>query len=163
MAGPTNTQFPVAAHVLMLLAVSGPRPVSSEEMAESILATPVYLRRVCGHLRQAGLVTSRPGPHGGWQLDREPADITLGDLWRAVHADTPLLALHGRADACPVGAGVGELFIGIQDRVAAAVEAELDRTTLRDAVAVSVRLDGWTPGGRPPRAQRHVARPAAVG
>jgi Rrf2 family protein len=132
---PTNTQFAVASHVLLLLVDAGGRPVSSEEMARSVQASPVYLRRVLGRLRAAALVSSRPGPHGGWQLTRAPAAITFGDVWRAVHGDEPVLGLHGPAEACPVGAEVGALMNGIQDRITRAIEAELDRTTLIAAAA----------------------------
>jgi Rrf2 family protein len=134
MTRPTNTQFAVAAHVLLLIVAAGERPVSSEEMARSVQASPVYLRRVLGRLRAAGLVTSRPGPHGGWQLTRAPAQVTYGDVWRAVHGDEPVLGLHGPAEACPVGAEVGTLMNGIQDRITRAIEDELDRTSLEDSV-----------------------------
>jgi len=135
MAGPTDTKFAVAAHVLLLLVARPDRAVSSDEMAESVLASPVYLRRVLGRLRDAGLVSSRPGPSGGWQLTRAPAAVTLGDVWRAVQRDEPVLGLHGPAEACPVGGRIGALMMGVQERVSGAIEDELDRTTLRDAAA----------------------------
>ena len=137
MTRPTNTQFAVASHVLLLIADADGRPVTSEEMSASVQASPVYLRRVLGRLRDAGLVLSRPGPRGGWLLTGSPAGVTFGDVWRAVHGDEPLLGLHGPAEACPVGAEVGALMTGIQDRITRAIEEELDQTTLLDA---AVRL-----------------------
>lgn len=139
MSRPTNTQFAVASHVLLLLVAAGDRAVSSDEMAHSVQASPVYLRRVLGRLRVAGLVSSRPGPHGGWQLTRTPGQISYGDVWRAVHGDEPVLGLHGPAEACPVGAEVGTLMAGIQDRITQAIEDELDRTTLEDSVLAHQR------------------------
>jgi Rrf2 family protein len=139
MTRPTNTQFAVASHVLLLIVAAHDRPVSSEEMARSVQASPVYLRRVLGRLRAGGLVTSRPGPHGGWQLTRAAAAITFGDVWRAVHGDEPVLGLHGPAEACPVGAEVGTLMTGIQERITQAIEDELDRTSLEDAVLAHQR------------------------
>src|SRR5690606_24680887 len=135
MSRPTNTQFAVAAHVLLLLADDPDRPRSSEDMAPSVQASPVYLRRVLGHLRRAGLVVSRPGAGGGWLLTRAPGEITLGDAWRAVQGDDPVLGRHGPAEACPVGREVGVLFAGLEDRVSRAIEDELDRTTLAQAAA----------------------------
>ena len=139
MTRPTNTQFAVAAHVLVLLVVADGRPVSSEEMARSVQASAVYLRRVLGRLRAGGLVSSRPGPTGGWQLTKASRDITLGDVWRAVHGDEPVLGLHGPAEACPVGAVIGGFMNGVQARLAQAIEDELDRTTLEDAVLAHQR------------------------
>ncbi len=139
MTRPTNTQFAVASHVLLLIVAADGRPVSSEEMARSVQASPVYLRRVLGRLRDAGVVTSRPGPHGGWQLARPAAEVSFGDVWRAVHGDEPVLGLHGPAEACPVGAEVGALMNGIQDRITQAIEDELDRTSLEDPVLAHQR------------------------
>lgn len=135
MSRPTNTQFAVASHVLLLLAAEPQRTVSSEEMAGSVLASPVYLRRVLGRLRQAGIVASRPGVGGGWQLERPATKITLGAAWRAVQGDDPVLGLHGPAEACPIGRSIGVQFTGIQDRVAHAIADELDHTTLAELVS----------------------------
>ena len=133
MGRPTNTQFAVAAHVLLLLERQPERPVSSEEMARSVQASPVYLRRVLGLLREAGLVSSRPGPAGGWALAHPAAEITLADVWRAVQREAPVLGMHRPAEACPVGGAIGAFFHGVQDRVSSAIEDELERTTLAAA------------------------------
>jgi Rrf2 family protein len=132
---PTNTQFAVGVHVLTLLASSGDEPMSSDEMATSVNANPVYLRRVLGQLREAGMVVSRPGVRGGWQLSRDPAGITLGDVWRTIHGTDPLLGLHGANPSCPVGREIQRTLTGIDREVAQAVESELDRTTVGDVLA----------------------------
>src|SRR5690606_27695475 len=78
MARSTNTRFAVAVHVLTYLAgVAGERPVSSDELAASANVNPVHVRRVLGPLRAAGMVRSRPGVNGGWELGHPAADITL--------------------------------------------------------------------------------------
>lgn len=130
MAHPTNTQFAVAVHVLTLLAGAPEQVLSSELLAGSVGANPVHVRRVLGALRRAGLVGSRPGAHGGWQLDRAADLVTLGDVWRAVQGDDPLLGLHGAAPQCSVGQRI-QLALGDVDRRAArAVEQELARSTV---------------------------------
>jgi len=131
---PTNTQFAVAVHVLTLLA-AGPQPrMSSEEMAGSVGANPVYLRRVLGRLRAAGLVASRPGSRGGWEICRPPAEITLGDAWRAIQGTEPVLGLHGPNPACAVGREIQRTLGELDRRAAQALEAELDRTTIAEVV-----------------------------
>ena len=146
---PTNTQFAVAVHVLTLLAGTPGAVLSSELMAGSVGANPVHLRRVLGALRRAGLVASRPGAHGGWQLERAAEAVTLGDVWRAVHGGDPLLGLHGAAPECTVGQRI-QLALGEVDRRAArAVEEELARTTIHDLA-------------RDTRAQELAAPPAAA-
>ncbi|MBO9533706.1 MAG: Rrf2 family transcriptional regulator [Solirubrobacteraceae bacterium] len=141
MAGPANTQFAVAVHVLTMLAGMRAAPVSSELMAGSTGSNPVYLRRVLGRLREAGLVGSRPGPRGGWHLEREPADITLGDAWRAVQEGAPVFNLHAVQPDCPVGSSIATTLTGIDERLTRSVEAELDAISLLDVFPGAAQFD----------------------
>ncbi|RMH38876.1 MAG: Rrf2 family transcriptional regulator [Deltaproteobacteria bacterium] len=43
-----------------------------------------YLEQIFQDLRRAGLVDSKRGPRGGYTLKRDPAEITLGDVVRAL-------------------------------------------------------------------------------
>ncbi len=132
MARATNTQFAVATHVLTLLAGSPEEVLSSELLAGSVGANPVHVRRVLGALRRAELVGSRPGARGGWRLERSAKDITLGDVWRAVQGDDPLLGLHGAAPGCTVGQRIQHALGDVDRRAAHAVEDELARTTVHE-------------------------------
>ena len=102
--------------------------------AGSVGSSPVYLRRVLGALRRAGLVESRPGVHGGWLLARAPERITLGDAWRAVQGDEPILAIHGPPPGCPVGDSVRERLAEVEARVASSIEGALDAQTVADTL-----------------------------
>lgn len=128
----TNTQFAVGVHTLTLLADRGPELLSSAEMAASADANPVYVRRVLGRLREAGIVSSRPGVGGGWGLLRDPADITLGAVWRAIQADDRLLGLHQVNPRCEVGQAIQRHLTAIDRRASAAVQSELDRITVAE-------------------------------
>ena len=118
--------------MLTLLADRGPELLSSAEMAASADANPVYVRRVLGRLREAGIVSSRPGVGGGWELVRDPAEITLGDVWRAIQADDRLLGLHEVNPRCEVGQAIQRDLAAIDRRVSAAVQSELDRITVAE-------------------------------
>lgn len=172
MAHPTNTRFAVAVHVLTLLAGAPGQLLSSELLAGSAGANPVHVRRVLGALRRSGLVTSRPGVHGGWQLDHPAELVSLGDVWRSVQGDDPLLGLHGAAPQCTVGQRIQRALGEVDRRAARAVEQELARTTVSDLArdtrarelqAGPVRA---APGRRPrdsglPRPAAHAAPAAA--
>jgi Rrf2 family protein len=43
-----------------------------------------YLEQIFQDLKKAGLVESKRGPRGGYTLKRDPADIRLGDVVRAL-------------------------------------------------------------------------------
>ena len=140
MSQSTNTRFAVGVHMLTLLADRGPEPLNSESMAASAAANPVYVRRVLGRLREAGIVSSRPGVGGGWVLLRDPAGITLGDVWRAIQADHRLLGLHQVNPRCAVGQAIQHNLGAVDRRVSAAVQSELDRITVAEMLpAPSIR------------------------
>ena len=132
----TNTQFALGVHMLTLLAGSAPQTLSSEEMAGSAHSNPVHVRRILGTLRTAGLVRSKPGAKGGWSLRRDPATITLADVWRVVHGpDQEVLGLREVNPDCPIGRSVQDLLTGIDRAAQRAIAHELERTTIAQLVA----------------------------
>jgi DNA-binding IscR family transcriptional regulator len=66
----------------------------SEVIADRIGAHPVVVRRLLGRLRSDGLVEGRSGPGGGWALARDPDEIGLGRVRRALGP----LAAEAKAD-----------------------------------------------------------------
>lgn len=143
MTGPTNTQFAVGVHALTLLAHSPDGPMSSEDIAGSARANPVYVRRVLGRLRDAGYVASRPGVKGGWQLQSDPTKLTLGDVWRVIAGpEPPLLGVHHANPNCDAGQDIQASLEEIERRAARAVAAELDAIAVADltpALAAQLR------------------------
>jgi Rrf2 family protein len=135
VAGPTNTQFALGVHLLTLLAGSAPATLSSDEMAGSASSNPVHVRRVLGGLREAGLVTSRPGVGGGWQLAADPQTTTLAAVWRVVHGDGNVLGLRSANPQCPIGRSIQASLAAIDRDAAQAVEDQLGTTTIAQLVA----------------------------
>lgn len=136
MANPTNVQFAVAVHVLTYLASMGDgRPISSDELATSVNASPVYVRRVLTPLRASGLVRSRPGSKGGWDLTCAAESITLAKVWDLIQDDVAVLGLHGPNPLCPIGAGVRRALLDIEGGVADAVHEQLAGHTIADLLA----------------------------
>jgi Rrf2 family protein len=132
---PTNTQFAVAVHVMTMLAALPREMRSSEVMASSVGSNPVHIRRILGRLREAGLVASRPGPNGGWQLLNPPEKTTLADVWRAMNGDDPILGVHEADPNCTEGQRIHQDLEAIDRRALAALEAELGNTTLAELAA----------------------------
>jgi Rrf2 family protein len=135
VSGPANTQFAIAVHVMTMLAGLPRELQSSEVMAASVGSNPVHIRRVLGRLREAGFVASRPGPHGGWQLLQAPEETTLADVWRVINGDAPVLGVHEADPNCVVGQRIQANLEDVDRRALAAVEAELETTTLADLAA----------------------------
>ena len=69
------------AHAVIELARHyGEGPVQSAEIAARQKIPVAYLDQLLCSLRRAGIVHSVRGPHGGHELARDPADLTLGDV-----------------------------------------------------------------------------------
>ena len=134
-----NTQFAVAVHVLTYLAGQQlGRPVSSEELSRSTRANPVYVRRVLGPLRDDGLVRSRPGAHGGWELATAAGKITLAQVWRLLQGSDPILGIHGPDPACAVGRSVDRALVMIDRAVGDAVDGQLEKFSVQDILTQNV-------------------------
>lgn len=72
------------------------KPCSADVLAERTRVPRRYLTRVLQDLAAVGLVRSRPGPGGGYELAREPGALTILDV---VNAVAPL----ERITSCPLG------------------------------------------------------------
>jgi Rrf2 family protein len=148
----SNSRFAVAIHVLALARVAMEEAegtaITSERMAESVRAHPVHVRRVLGALREAGLVTSQPGPGGGWKLTRSPEAISLRDIYRAVEHE-PLFGLPKGPDKdCAVAQCLPGVLTTCFQQAEAALEEQLAQVTIADVIgAVRAELDraGFSP------------------
>lgn len=61
-----------------------------------------YLEQIVAPLTRAGLVESGRGSQGGYRLSRPAADITAGDILRAVEGEiVPIPCLSRTAAECP--------------------------------------------------------------
>jgi Rrf2 family protein len=134
-----NSRFTVAVHLLSLLAAGSKKfpgvPITSEVAAESVNTNPVVVRRIMGNLRKAGLVTSQPGPNGGWFLEREPESVTLREVYRAVQDEQLFSMHHSKPNSqCMVGGYIQEALQGYFHEAEAAMEAKLDQKTIADVL-----------------------------
>lgn len=74
-----------ALHSCLNLAWAGPeRAVSAARLAAWHELPPAYLNKQLQALAREGIVTSTPGPRGGFRLARPLADISLMDVVTAV-------------------------------------------------------------------------------
>jgi Rrf2 family transcriptional regulator, cysteine metabolism repressor len=112
----------------------GAGPVSLAEVAEAEALPRAYLEQLVIGLREAGLVVSTRGAHGGYQLSRPPTEMGMGEVLRALEGPiAPMIcATEGPAvigePICERGAGctVSMLWVRVRD----AIVDTLDSTTL---------------------------------
>ena len=84
-----------ARAVLELAAYSVDGPARKVEELAAVSGTSAnFLVQILVELKSAGIVASIRGKQGGYRLAKEPADISLGSVWRAVDGvvlDSPAL------------------------------------------------------------------------
>jgi Rrf2 family transcriptional regulator, repressor of oqxAB len=76
--------FRVSVQILVMLAAKD-EACSSAHLAEGLDAHAVFLRRVLAQLARANLVAAREGRDGGYRLARPADEITLADVFCAIH------------------------------------------------------------------------------
>jgi Rrf2 family protein len=131
-----SSRVAVAVHILAYLAWKRDEPSTSEKIAGSVNTNPVVVRRIMGSLREAGLVQAQPGAGGGSMLVREPAQITLLDVYRAVEDGEDLFALHADpCQNCGIGSNIRDVLQGVFCRAHEALQGVLGEVTIADVFA----------------------------
>jgi Rrf2 family protein len=83
-------------------------PVSAEELGRIQEIPHGFLQAILADLRRSGVVVSQRGQSGGWRLNRDPEDISVADVIRAV--DGPLVSVYGlRPEAVSYTGSAAEL------------------------------------------------------
>jgi len=123
-----STALNLAIHSMAYLARSHPRgSVSAAAIAGDLHVSPSHLSKVLGALAGGGLIRSTRGARGGFVLERDPKQITLLDIVRAMSGPPPGgMCLLGQR-ICPPGACRLE---DLRDRVATTIEEELGSINL---------------------------------
>jgi Rrf2 family transcriptional regulator, cysteine metabolism repressor len=132
----TRTEYGI--RVLISLARShGLGPISLRGIAKSEKLPHAYLEQLVGDLRRAGLVSATRGAMGGYQLARQPREISLADALRALEG--PLLEMpcagSETLEACdrPEPCSVHDVY----QRIFESLSGTLGATTLADAAATA--------------------------
>lgn len=83
------------------LAVYGEeKPVSLQSIAGRQSISEGYLEQLMPKLKKAQLVKSIRGANGGYQLGKEAAEISVGDILRALEGDLQAVSCHATDGNC---------------------------------------------------------------
>jgi Rrf2 family cysteine metabolism transcriptional repressor len=114
----------------------GTGPASLADVAAEEDLPRAYLEQLVMSLRDAGLVVSTRGAHGGYELSRKPAEIKMSEILRALEGPiAPMICATDdphHANTCDRSARctVNVLWVRVRDAIAGA----LDAMTLADLV-----------------------------
>ena len=119
--------------------------VQIREIARKEVIPAKFLEGILLELKHAGIVRSRRGIDGGYELARLPKEIMLGQIMRVL--DGPLAPLGSAAElkelmkTDPRQAGFYSVLMDVRDAAATI----LDRTSLADVVSRNAKLEGAKP------------------
>jgi Rrf2 family protein len=130
-----SSRFATAIHVAAMMAGNPAEPVTSDHIAASVNTNPVVIRRLMSGLKAAGIVGSQSGASGGFVLKRQPAEITLGAIFRAVEC-AKLFRVHpDPSPNCPYGKAIERVMTKVSGEAEIALLKTLDGWTLTDVMA----------------------------
>jgi len=126
--------------MILLAREHGGGPVLIGDLAEKEAIPKKFLENILLALKHRGLVHSRKGPHGGYQLSRPPDQISVGDIVRTLDGPLALVSCVSQTAYAPCEECVTEkdctvrrVFQQVRDETARI----LDGTTLAAAAAES--------------------------
>src|SRR6478752_4958553 len=78
--------------LLFLAEEQGGAPVQLARIASTQRVPPKYLELIMLDLKKAGFVESVRGPKGGYRLKRNPADVSFGEIVRAMEGPIAMIS-----------------------------------------------------------------------
>jgi Rrf2 family iron-sulfur cluster assembly transcriptional regulator len=119
-------------------------PTQIREIAEREAIPARFLEQIFQDLKRAGLVSAKRGPRGGYQLARPPAEISVGDVLRALEGPEIIAVEDDGARGRPQPDVVGAVFQTIAQRASAC----FDSVSLAEVCVEATRL-GLSSRARP--------------
>lgn len=128
-----------------------PGSATRHELAEAQDIPGKFLEGILRDLRRAGLLGSQRGSAGGYRLARDPAQIPLADVIRAIEG--PLAAIRGIPPEATRYRGAAGHLTEVWVAVRASLREVLETTTVADVLSGQLpdrvrnlldRPDSWT-------------------
>ena len=135
-----------------LAAAAGEGPVKGDHIATAQKIPLKFLENILLDLKHAGLVQSQRGAEGGYWLAKDPAEITLADVIRAVEG--PIANVRGERPEQVEYAGSAETLRDVWIAVRANLRAVLEHVTIADVARgelpasveeLAANPDAWQP------------------
>jgi Rrf2 family protein len=109
---------------------------TSTHLAISVNTSPSFVRRILSKLSKAGLVSTSMGKRGSTTLAKDPREITLLEIYRAVDAPKAFAIHDYPAQAsCRVSCGIKTVMEDVLGRTQQSMEQGLGKITLADVIS----------------------------
>lgn len=128
------TRVSDAVHIMVFIHLNPTQDLSSGAIAYSIKTNPSYVRQLMSALKKANLLNGTRG-QAAPSLAKEPSDITLLDIYRAVEGDKPLLHLDTHTNPeCGVGVNIQLALSDYYAEIQKSAENRMAEVTLENII-----------------------------
>lgn len=131
-----NTQFSIAVHLMVGLGCVPGGTTTSGYLALSVNTSASFVRRTLAKLSKAGLVETTTGKSGACVLAKQPEQISLLDIYRAV--DSPkVFAIHTYTSqkTCSVSCNIKGALENVLSKAQSGMETSLAQISLAEVIA----------------------------
>lgn len=137
-----KADYAVRAALELAAAHGKGEPVKGERLADAQGIPLQFLEHILLELKHARLIQARRGARGGYWLARDPTEITIADVIRAVEG--PLANIHENAPEELHYGGPAERLRDVWVAVRAALRSVLESATLAEVAAGDLpwRIEG---------------------
>jgi Rrf2 family protein len=136
---PTRVRYAVRA-VVELAERDQTVPVPVKEISKAQDLSAKYVKQLMNRLQKAGIVRGHPGIHGGYTLGREPEDISLFDIYKALDVSLILVPCIGTSADCERLNKCSAR--GVWKRLHDSLEAILKKTSVAELATCEQELRG---------------------
>ena len=107
--------------------------ITLKYIAEKQNLSESYLEQLFSTLRKDGLLNSVRGAQGGYMLSRDPSDITVGNILRALEGELgPAECAHDTVNECTREDGCATKLVLV--KIKDSIDEVIDSITLEDMV-----------------------------
>jgi Rrf2 family nitric oxide-sensitive transcriptional repressor len=134
-----------ALRMLVALAVRAPDRWTASGIAQTYGISEHHMAKIASQLAREGFVISERGRGGGLRLSRDPTQINIGAVVRALKSDSAVVACFGSDQSCKIMPACGlrtplqqaqEAFFAVLDQYTLA-----DVTTSRTGLAALLAME----------------------
>lgn len=128
-----STKSRYALEGMLYLAVFGSQKLLSiKELSAGINVSAAYMEQIFFSLKKAGLVSTVRGAKGGFILNMDEQDITVGKIIRAIEASLVPVECVSSLSACKSKVRSGCVSRNVWVRISSAISDTADKLTLRE-------------------------------
>ena len=125
-----NSDFAIAVHSMLLLAVHKDQLLSSSKLSDMMNVHAVRVRKVLSQLKDEGFITSKEGVNGGFSLACDPGNVTLRALYELTQRDILKPKCHD-CSCCHIGSNIEKVLDKILIEADGRVQEYLQSFTLK--------------------------------